>query len=82
VAVAERTEVRTLRHRLHQGALWYNESAAKPNTIVRFDPKTEKFQSWAIPGGGDIVRNMDVTPDGNPVMANSLTNQVGMVDIK
>jgi virginiamycin B lyase len=65
-----------------KGAVWYNESAAKPNTIVRFDPKTEKFQSWAIPGGGDIVRNMDVNPDGNPVTANSLTNQVGLVEIK
>ncbi len=65
-----------------KGALWYNESFAKPNTIVRFDPKTEKFQSWAIPGGGDIVRKMDVTPDGNPVTANSLTNQVGMVEVK
>ena len=41
-----------------KGAVWYNEFAAKPNTIVRFDPATEKFQSWAIPGGGDIVRNM------------------------
>jgi len=65
-----------------KGAVWYNESAAKPNTIVRFDPGSEKFQSWAIPGGGDIVRNMDVTPDGNPVTANSLTNQVGLVEIK
>jgi virginiamycin B lyase len=65
-----------------KGALWYNESSAKPNTIVRFDPKTETFQSWAIPGGGDIVRNMDVTPDGNPVLANSLVNQVGLVEIK
>jgi virginiamycin B lyase len=65
-----------------RGALWYNESFAKPNTIVRFDPKTEKFQTWEIPGGGDIVRNMDVTPDGNPVMANSLANEVGMVEIK
>jgi virginiamycin B lyase len=63
-------------------ALWYNESGATPNTIVRFDPKTEKFQSWAIPGGGDIVRNMSVTPDGNPVTANSLVNQVGLVEIK
>jgi len=62
--------------------IWYSESEAKPNTVVRFDPKTEKFQSWAIPGGGDIVRNMDVTPDGNPVIADSLTNQVGLVDIK
>jgi virginiamycin B lyase len=65
-----------------KGALWYNESFAKPNTIVRFDPKSEQFQSWAIPGGGDIVRNMDVTPDGNPVTANSLVNQVGLVEIK
>jgi virginiamycin B lyase len=65
-----------------KGALWYNESGAKPNTIVRFDPKSEKFQSWAIPGGGDIVRNMDVTRDGNPVLANSLANQVGLVQIK
>jgi len=65
-----------------KGAIWYNESFAKPNTIVRFDPKMEKFQSWAIPGGGDIVRKMDVTPDGNPVTANSLTNQVGLVEIK
>jgi virginiamycin B lyase len=65
-----------------KGALWYNESGAKPNTIVRFDPKTEKFQSWAIPGGGDIVRNMSVTRDGNPVTANSLVNQVGLVEVK
>jgi virginiamycin B lyase len=65
-----------------KGAPWYSESAAKPNTIVRFDPRTEQFQSWAIPGGGDIVRKMDVTPDGNPVIADSLTNQVGLVDIR
>jgi virginiamycin B lyase len=65
-----------------KGTVWYNESFAKPNTIVRFDPKTEKFQSWPIPGGGDIVRNMSVTRDGNPVTANSLVNQVGLVEVK
>jgi virginiamycin B lyase len=65
-----------------KGAVWYSESAAKPNTIVRFDPGSEKFQSWPIPGGGDIVRNMDVNPDGNPVIADSLTNQVGLVEIQ
>lgn len=64
-----------------KGALWYTESFAKPNTIVRFDPANGKFQTWSIPGGGDIVRNMDVTPDGNPVLANSLVNQVGLVEI-
>ncbi len=31
--------------------------ARQPNTVVRFDPVTEKFQSWAMPGGGNIVRN-------------------------
>ena len=65
-----------------KGAVWYSESLAKPNTIVRFDPKTKTFQSWAIPGGGEIVRNMDVDRDGNPVMANSLVNQVGLIEIK
>jgi virginiamycin B lyase len=65
-----------------KGAVWYNESNAKPNTIVRFDPKTEKFQTWSIPGGGDIVRNVDVTRDGNVALANSLVNQIGLVEIK
>jgi virginiamycin B lyase len=64
-----------------KGAVWYSESKAKPNTIVRFDPKPEKFQTWEIPGGGDIVRNMDVRSDGNPVMANSLVNKVGLIEI-
>jgi len=61
--------------------IWYSESEAKPNTVVRFDPKTEKFQSWAIPGGGNIVRNTDVTRDGDFVLANSLVNQVTLVTI-
>jgi virginiamycin B lyase len=65
-----------------KGAVWYSESAAKPNTIVRFDPKAEKFQTWAIPEGGDIVRNMDVDRNGDPVMANSLVNKVGLVEVK
>ena len=67
-----------------KGAVFYNESGPKPNTLVRFDPATEKFQSWAFPGslGGDIVRNMDVTPDGNPVTANSLSNEVGMLVVE
>jgi len=63
------------------GVIWYSESEAKPNTVVRFDPKTEKFQSWAIPGGGNIVRNTDVTKDGNFVLANSLVNTVTLVTV-
>ena len=62
--------------------VWYSESGSTPNTVVRFDPKTVKFQSWAIPGGGNIVRNTSVTPDGNFVLANSLMNNVTLVTIK
>jgi len=62
--------------------IWYSESNATPNMVVRFDPKTEKFQSWPIPGGGNIVRNTSVTRDGNFVLANSLMNQVTLVTTK
>jgi virginiamycin B lyase len=61
--------------------IWYSESGSTPNTVVRFDPKTAKFQSWTIPGGGNIVRNTSVTPDGNFLLANSLVNSVTLVTI-
>jgi virginiamycin B lyase len=65
-----------------KGAVWYNESGARPNTIVRFDPNSQQFQSWLIPSGGYIVRKMDVLPDGNPVTVSSTMNTVGMVEVK
>jgi virginiamycin B lyase len=61
------------------GIVWYSESNTKPNTIVRFDPKTEKFQTWAIPSGGGVVRNMVHTPDGNLWIACSGMNRIGEV---
>ncbi len=61
--------------------IWYSESGSTPNTIVRFDPRTGTFQSWAIPGGGNIVRNTSVTRDGDFVLANSLVNSVTLVRI-
>ncbi|PYM92384.1 MAG: cytochrome C [Candidatus Rokuibacteriota bacterium] len=61
--------------------IWYSESGTTPNTVVRFDPKTAKFQSWVIPGGGNIVRNTSVTRDGGFVLANSLVNKVTLVTI-
>jgi virginiamycin B lyase len=61
--------------------LWYSESGSSPNTVVRFDPRSRKFQSWAIPGGGNIVRNTSVTREGNFVLANSLVNAVTLVKI-
>ena len=62
--------------------LWYSEAGVKPNTLVRFDPKSEKFQTWAIPSGGGVVRNMDVTKDGNLALACSGVNRVALVEIK
>jgi virginiamycin B lyase len=62
--------------------IWYSESETTPNTVVRFDPKSQKFQSWAIPGGGNIVRNTSVTPDGNFLLANSLVNTLTLVKIQ
>jgi virginiamycin B lyase len=64
------------------GFIWYSESGSTPNTVVRFDPKTEKFQSWAIPGGGNIVRNTSVTRDGNFMLANSLVNGITLVTLE
>lgn len=61
--------------------IWYSESGVRPNTMVRFDPKTEKFQTWVIPGGGGVVRNMSVTRDGNIAIAESGVNKVGLVVI-
>jgi len=29
------------------GCLWYSEAGVKPIRLVRFDPKTETFQTWA-----------------------------------
>ncbi len=63
------------------GAIWYNEGNAKPNTLVRFDPENEKFQTWAIPAGGGVVRNMMPTRDGNLVLAESALNMVALVTI-
>jgi len=65
------------------GVVWYSESNTKPNTIVRFDPKTAKFQTWAIPSGGGVVRNMVHTPDGSALwIACSGMNRIGVVQIE
>jgi virginiamycin B lyase len=62
--------------------IWYSESNTKPNTVVRFDTKTEKFQTWIIPSGGGVVRNMVSTHDGNLWLACSGVNGIAFVEIK
>jgi virginiamycin B lyase len=61
--------------------IWYSESNTSPNTLVRFDTKTQKFQTWAIPSGGGVVRNMVHTPDGNLWLACSGVNKIAFVQV-
>jgi virginiamycin B lyase len=61
--------------------VWYSESAVRPNTLVRFDTKSEKFQTWVIPSGGGVVRNMMATKNGDLVLACSGVNRVALVEV-
>jgi len=60
--------------------VWYSESGVKPNTLVRFDPKSESFSREEIPSGGGVVRNMVATPDRRLYLACSGVNRVAVVD--
>ena len=62
--------------------IWYNESGMRPDQLVRFDPKTETFQSFAIPSAVGIVRNMFVTREGNLLIHQSSMNRFGLVQIQ
>jgi len=65
-----------------KGAVWYVETGTSPNALVRFDTQTQKFQTWPIPSGGGVVRNMMPTPDGNLVLACSGVNGVALVALR
>jgi virginiamycin B lyase len=61
--------------------IWYSESGVRPNTMVRFDTQTEKFQTFAIPSGGGVLRHFEATAQGNIVTANSGVNKIALVEI-
>ena len=64
------------------GIIWYNESGKRPDALVRFDPKTETFQSWAIPSGSvhaGIIRHMRRTKEGNLLIHQGSTNRIILV---
>ena len=61
------------------GIIWYSESGVTPNTVVRLNPGTESFSTWAIPSGGGVVRNMVATPEGNLYLACSGQNRLAIV---
>lgn len=67
------------------GIVWYNESGKRPDTLVRFEPATETFQSWAIPSDdfyAGIIRHMRPTRDGDLLIHQSSSNKVIRVKIK
>ena len=61
--------------------VWYNESGMRPDALVRFDPRTQRFQSWAIPSGVGILRNFGETADGNLLIHQTSSNHIGLVKI-
>jgi virginiamycin B lyase len=64
------------------GTVWYSESGVKPNTLVKFDPKSESFSSEPIPSGGGVVRNMVATSDSRLYLACSGVNKVAIVNLR
>ena len=40
------------------GIVWYNESGQRPDTLVRFDPGTERFTVFRHPTAGAEVRQL------------------------
>ena len=65
------------------GIVWYAEGNSKPNGLVRFDPKTETFQTFAVPSGGGVIRNMMPTVDKHGLaLAMSGVNRVGIATIQ
>ena len=68
-----------------RGIVWYNESGKRPDTLVRFDPGTETFQSWPIPSGNiyaGIIRHMRPTRDGNLLIHQGATNRIMLVTLE
>ncbi|SLN66355.1 Vgb family protein [Oceanibacterium hippocampi] len=66
------------------GIVWYNESGVRPDALVRFDPRDETFQSWAVPSGNvhaGIVRHMRRTADGDLLIHQSSTNRIIRVSL-
>src|SRR5438128_3697638 len=51
----------------NDGNVWYSESGVTPNTLVRFDPKSETFSAKQIPSGGGVVVLCDYDAIGNSV---------------
>lgn len=61
--------------------LWYSESWMDPSRLVRFDSRTEKFQSWPVEDCFDGAYNLVKDADDNLWFTCHDTNRLGKVEI-
>ncbi len=61
--------------------VWYVETATPSNMLVRFDPKSIRFERWPIPSGGGVVRNMTPAAGGNLALACSGVDTIALGDV-
>jgi virginiamycin B lyase len=60
-----------------QGLVWYCEAGA--NKLVRFDPQSEKFETFPMPSANSYVRNIARDSRGRLWLALSGANKIAMV---
>ena len=63
--------------------IWFTETGSTPNTLVRFEPATGRFQIWNIPSGGGTAEAISATKDGRALaIAERGANKIALVMIE
>jgi len=62
------------------GKIWYEESAAGANKLVRFNPIAEIFTVYAMPAANSSVRNIVRDAHGRLWMPLSIANKIAVVE--
>jgi virginiamycin B lyase len=62
------------------GKIWYEESDADANKLVRFDPATEVFKTYPMPAPNSSVRNMARDAKGRLWMPLSMANKIAVIE--
>jgi len=60
--------------------VWYAETNTQPNVLVRFDTKTERFQTWLMPTPGERIHYLRSAPDGKTVWIGRYTVNGSVLD--
>jgi virginiamycin B lyase len=62
------------------GKIWYEESSAKANQLVRFDPSVEIFRTYPMPAPNSSVRNIARDAKGRLWLPLSMANKIAVVE--